>query len=389
MDSIYLDHAATTAVRPEVVEAMLPYLTQRAGNPSSVYAYGREARRALDDAREQTAAILGARPQEILFTSGGTEADNAAIKGVAFAALQRGKGRDIISSQIEHHAVLHTCEWLEQFGFRTTYLPVDRHGLVDPADVEAAIGDETALISIMYANNEVGTIEPIAEIGRIARARKIPFHTDAVQAGGQLDLNVQRLGVDLLSLSAHKFYGPKGVGLLYVRSGTRWQPQQQGGAQERNRRGGTENTAGIVGMTAALKLAYEHLEPNNAYLTRLRDRLIEGVLTQIPESELTGHPSRRLPNSASFVFRHVEGESILLSLDVKAIYASSGSACTSGALEPSHVITALGYPPEVARGSLRLTVGLENTEAQIERVLAELPPAIAALRAMSPAFATV
>lgn len=388
MDSIYLDHAATTAVRPEVVEAMLPYLTQRAGNPSSVYAYGREARRALDDAREQTAAILGARPQEILFTSGGTEADNAAIKGVAFAALQRGKGRHIITSQIEHHAVLHTCEWLEQFGFRTTYLPVDRHGLVDPADVEAAIGDETALITVMYANNEVGTIEPIAEIGRIARARKIPFHTDAVQAGGQLDLNVQRLGVDLLSLSAHKFYGPKGVGLLYVRSGTRWQPQQQGGAQERNRRGGTENTAGIVGMTAALKLAYEHLEPNNAYLRRLRDRLIEGVLTQIPESELTGHPSRRLPNSASFVFRHVEGESILLSLDVKAIYASSGSACTSGALEPSHVITALGYPPEVARGSLRLTVGLENTEAQIERVLAELPPAIAALRAMSPAFAT-
>jgi cysteine desulfurase len=285
--------------------------------------------------------------------------------------------------------VLHTCEWLEQFGFETTYLPVDRHGMVDPAAVEAAITDRTALISIMYANNEVGTVQPIAEIGRVARARKVPFHTDAVQAGGALDLDVNRLGVDLLSLSAHKFYGPKGVGLLYVRSGARWQPQQQGGAQERNRRGGTENTAGVVGMAKALELAYANQPENNDYVQRLRDRLIEGVLSSIPESELTGHPTQRLPNSASFVFKYVEGESILLSLDVKEIYASSGSACTSGALEPSHVITALGYPPEIARGSLRLTTGLDNTEEQIDRVLAELPPAIAALRAMSPAFAAV
>ncbi|HEU5318135.1 MAG TPA: cysteine desulfurase NifS [Chloroflexota bacterium] len=387
MAPVYLDHAATTAVRHEVVGAMLPYLRERAGNPSSVYAYGREARRALDDAREEIASLLGARPQELVFTAGGTEADNAAIKGVAFAARQRGGGSHIITTQIEHHAVLHTCEWLEQFGFHTTYLPVDRHGLVDPAAVEAAITDQTALITVMYANNEVGTIEPIDEIARIAAARKVPFHTDAVQAGGQLDLHVRRLGIDLLSLSAHKFYGPKGVGLLYVRSGTRWQPQQQGGAQERNRRAGTENTAGIVGMAAALRLAYADLERSNAHLSFLRDRLIAGVLERIPASELTGHPTRRLPNSASFVFEHVEGESILLSLDVKEIYASSGSACTSGALEPSHVITALGYSPEVARGSLRLTVGRENTTEEIDRVLTELPAAIRGLRAMSPAFA--
>jgi cysteine desulfurase len=390
MEPIYLDHAATTPVHPEVVEAMLPYLTQRAGNPSSVYGWGREARRGLDDAREQIAAVLGCRPQELLFTSGGTEADNAAIKGAAFAARARGSAANqIITTEVEHHAVLHTCEWLEQFGFETTYLPVDRHGRVDPAAVAAAITERTVLISVMYANNEVGTVQPIAEIGRIARARKVPFHTDAVQAGGALDLNVNRLSVDMLSLSAHKFYGPKGVGLLYVRSGTRWQPQQQGGAQERNRRGGTENTAGVAGMAKALELAYANLEQNNAYQAGLRDRLIEGVLGAIPESELTGHPTERLPNSASFVFKYVEGESILLSLDVKGIYASSGSACTSGALEPSHVITALGYPPEVARGSLRLTVGMDNTAEQIERVLAELPPAIASLRSLSPAFAAV
>jgi cysteine desulfurase len=385
-EPIYLDHAATTAVRPEVVEAMLPHFAAGAGNPSSVYQWGRAARRVVDDAREQVAAVLGARPQEVLFTSGGTESDNAAIKGVAFAL--RSRGNHIITTQIEHHAVLHTCEWLEQFGFETTYLPVDRYGTVDPAAVAAAITDRTVLISVMYANNEVGTIEPLAEIGRVARSRKIAFHTDAVQAGGALDLNVNRLGVDLLSLSAHKFYGPKGVGVLYVRSGTRWQAQQQGGTQERNRRGGTENTAGIAGTAAALRLAYRDLEANNAHVQRLRDRLVEGVLSRIPECELSGHPTARLPNSASFVFKYVEGESILLSLDVKGIYASSGSACTSGALEPSHVITALGYPPEVGRGSLRLTTGLDNTPEQIERVLAELPPAIASLRALSPAFAS-
>jgi cysteine desulfurase len=388
MDAIYLDHAATTSALPEVVDAMLPYLVERAGNPSSVYGWGREARRALDDARDQIGALLHARPQELIFTSGGTEADNAAIKGVAFAARERDRGNHIITSAIEHHAVSHTCEWLEQFGFETTYLPVDRFGMVDPAALEAAITDKTILISIMYANNEVGTIQPITQIAQIARSRRIMFHTDAVQAGGALDIDVHRLGVDLMSLSAHKFYGPKGVGLLYVRSGARWQPQQQGGAQERNRRGGTENTAGVVGMAKALEVAYRDLEKNNSYVQGLRDRLISGLLDAIPAAELTGHPTQRLPNNASFVFSHVEGESILLSLDVRGIYASSGSACTSGALEPSHVITALGYPPEIARGSLRLTVGLDNTPAQIERVVSELPPAISALRAMSPAFAT-
>lgn len=381
---IYLDHAATTPVDPRVVQAMLPYWTACAGNPSSVYGWGREARRAVDDAREQVAAVLGARPQEILFTSGGTEADNAAIKGVPFAS--RGRGNHLITTQIEHHAVLHTCEWLEQFGFETTYLPVDRFGVVDPDAVAAAITDKTVLISVMYANNEIGTIEPLVQIAEIARSRHIPLHTDAVQAGGALDLNVNRLGVDLLSLSAHKFYGPKGVGVLYVRSGTRWQPQQQGGAQERNRRGGTENTAGIVGLATALQLAYDRREANNAHVQRLRDCLVTGVLGSIPECELTGHPTQRLPNNASFAFKYVEGESILLSLDVKEIFASSGSACTSGALEPSHVIAALGVPSETARGSLRLTTGLHNTAEQIERVLAALPPAIAALRVMSPSF---
>jgi cysteine desulfurase len=340
----------------------------------------------VDEARESTAAVLGARPQEVIFTSGGTESDNAAIKGVAFA--NRARGNHIITTAIEHHAVLHTCEWLEQFGFRTTYLPVDRHGLVDPGAVAEAITDQTVLISVMYANNEVGTIEPLAEISRVARARRIPFHTDAVQAGGALDLNVNRLGVDLLSLSAHKFYGPKGVGVLYVRSGTRWQPQQQGGAQERDRRAGTENTAGIAGLATALRLAYAELEDANAHVRDLRDRLIAGVLERIPRCDLTGHPERRLPNNASFVIHHVEGESILLSLDMQAIAASSGSACTSGALEPSHVITALGLPPEIARGSLRLTTGRENTRAEIDRILEVLPPAIANLRAMSPAFAS-
>ncbi|MGI8423913.1 MAG: cysteine desulfurase NifS [Chloroflexota bacterium] len=389
MDSIYLDHAATTPARPEVLEAMLPYLTVRAGNPSSIYAYGREARRALDDSREEIASFLGARPQELLFTSGGTESDNAAIKGVAFAARQRGAGNHIITSQIEHHAVLHTCEWLEQFGFETTYLPVDHHGLVDPEAVAAAITDRTVLISIMYANNEVGTIEPIAEIGRLSRERKIPFHSDAVQVGGMLPLDVRRLNVDLLSLSAHKFYGPKGVGLLYVRSGARWQPQQQGGAQERNRRAGTENTAGIVGMTTALRFAHATLAEDSARVSGLRDHLVEGLLERIPGAALTGHPTQRLPNSASFVFEHVEGESILLSLDVRGIFASSGSACTSGALEPSHVITALGYSPEAARGSLRLTLGRETTRAEVDRVIDEVAASIFALHAMSPAFAPV
>ncbi|HEU5198648.1 MAG TPA: cysteine desulfurase family protein, partial [Ktedonobacterales bacterium] len=301
---IYLDHAATTPVDPRVVEAMLPYFSQAYGNASSIYALGRAAHKALDEAREKIAAILGCRPTELIFTGGGSESDNLAIKGVAQASQK--KGNHIITSAIEHHAVLHTCQYLEKFGHEITYLPVDRFGRVNPADVERAITDRTALVSIMYANNEVGTIQPLSEISQVCQARRIPLHTDAVQAGGALDLNVNRLGVDLLSLSAHKFYGPKGVGVLYIRQGTRILPQLQGGSQERNRRAGTENVAGIVGLGEALRLAYADLEQINSRLCALRDQLIERLL-KIPGAHLTGHPTERLPNNASFCFEGIEG----------------------------------------------------------------------------------
>lgn len=378
---IYLDHAATTAVDPRVVEAMLPYFSQHYGNASSIYALGREAHKALDEAREKIAAILGCRPTELIFTSGGSESDNLAIKGVAQASQK--KGNHIITSAIEHHAVLHTCQYLEKFGFEVTYLPVDRYGRVNPADVERAITDNTLLVSIMYANNEVGTIEPIREIARLCRARRVPFHTDAVQAGGALDLDVNRLGVDLLSLSAHKFYGPKGVGVLYVRQGTRILPQLQGGSQERNRRAGTENVPGIVGMAEALRLAYANLEQHNAHLCGLRDQLIERLL-KLPGAHLTGHPTERLPNNASFCFEGIEGESVLLNLDMLGIAASSGSACTSASLDPSHVLVAMGIPVELAHGSLRLTLGKENTQEDIDAICAALPGILEQLRALSP-----
>lgn len=380
---IYLDHAATTPVHPEVVEAMLPFFTEKYGNPSSIYSAAREARKALDRARSGIAEILGCDPSEIIFTSGGTESDNLALKGVAFA--NRHKGNHIITTQVEHHAILHTAEYLEKrFGFQVTYLPVDRYGTVDLVALEKAITADTILISVMYANNEVGTIQPISEISRLARDRGITFHTDAVQAGGSLDLNVDKLGVDMLSLSAHKFYGPKGIGLAYVRKGTNFWPQQQGGGQERGRRAGTENTAYIIGLATALKLAYEGLESNNAHAARLRDRLIEGISGRVPEAYLTGHPTHRLPNNASFVFDYVEGESILLGLDLQGIGASSGSACSSGALEPSHVLKAMGIPADRAHGSLRLTTGLDNTEEDIDHVLEVLPGIVERLRAMSP-----
>lgn len=382
---IYLDHAATTPVDPRVVEAMVPYLTERFGNPSSIYAAGREAAAGLRQAREQVAAILNCRPEEVQFTSGGTEADNAAIRGIALAQRQRRGHKHIVTSAIEHHAVLHTVEWMEKYlGFEATYLPVDEHALVRPADLEAALRDDTALVSIMYANNEVGTIEPIAELAAIAHARSVPFHTDAVQAGGLLSLDVDELGVDALSLSAHKFYGPKGVGVLYLRRGTPFVATQTGGGQERNRRAGTENVAGIVGLATALTLAQAEREQEGARLAALRDRLIEGVLGAIPESRLTGHPQKRLPNSASFVVRYIEGESMLLSLDMEEIAASSGSACTSGALEPSGVLLAMGLPHELAHGSLRLTLGHSSSEAQVDRVLEVLPGIVQRLRAMSP-----
>ena len=384
---IYLDHASTTAVDPRVVEAMLPYWTEHYGNASSIHSLGREAAKAIDEARKTVASILNCEPQEIIFTGCGSESDNLALRGVAFAQRHRGQGNHIITSSIEHHAIGHTCEQLEKyFGFEVTYLPVDRYAMVDPEDVRRAIRDDTVLISVMAANNEVGTIQPIAEIGKIARERGIPFHTDAVQAGGTLPLDVNDLHVDLLSLSAHKFYGPKGVGVLYVRKGTPLLPIQTGGAHERQRRAGTENVAGIVGLSTALKLAYDHAAENNARITALRQRLIQGVLERIPDAQLTGHPTQRLPNNASFLFKYIEGESILLHLDLLGICASSGSACTSGSEEPSHVILAIGIPRQDAHGSLRLTLGNENTEEDVDYVLQVLPGIVEKLRMMSPLY---
>jgi cysteine desulfurase len=382
---VYMDHAATTPVDPRVVEAMLPYFTEKFGNASSIYSLGREARQAIEEARRTVAEILHAKPEEIIFTSCGSESDNLAIRGVAFAQRHRGKGNHIITSPIEHHAVGHTVEQLEKyFGFEVTYIPVDKYGVVDPDDVGRAIRDDTILITIMYANNEVGTIEPIAEIGKIARKKGIPFHTDAVQAAGALSLNVDELNVDLMSLSGHKFYAPKGIGILYVRKGTPLLPMQTGGGHEQNRRAGTENVPYIVGIATALKIAYEEFESNNSHVKRLRDKLIQGILERIPDVYLTGHPTNRLPNNASFVFKNAEGESILLGLDLKGVCASSGSACTSGSLEPSHVLLAMGIPPEDAHGSVRLTLGRDNTEEDVDYVLEVLPPIVQRLRAMSP-----
>jgi cysteine desulfurase len=387
--TIYIDHAATTAVDPRVVEAMLPYFSSKYGN-ASIYRLGQEAARAIDEARRTVADILGCQPREVIFTSCGTESDNLALRGAGWARRNLGKGNHIITSPIEHHAVSHTCEQLEKhFGFEITYLPVDKYGLVDPDDVGRAIKDNTILISIMYANNEVGTIEPIAEIGKVAKQMGVPFHTDAVQAGGSLNLNVNELNVDLLSLSAHKFYGPKGVGVLYVRQGVPLLPTQTGGGHEGNRRAGTESVPFIVGLATALKIAYEELEANNRRIAALRDRLIKGVLESIVEVELTGHPMNRLPNSASFAFKYIEGESMLLNLDLAGVCASSGSACSSGSLEPSHVLLAMGIPPEVAHGSLRLTLGRENTEEDVDYVLEILPGIVQKLRAMSPLYRPV
>jgi len=377
--TIYLDHAATTALDLRVLDAMLPYLTTEYGNASSIYALGRHAMQAVDHSREQVAELLHCRSNEIAFVGCGSESDNLAIKGVAFASQK--KGSHLITSSIEHHAVLHTCQYLDRFGFKTTYLPVDEYGCISPDDVGRAITDQTVLVSIMYANNEIGTIEPIAEIGRICRARKIPFHVDAVQAGGALPIDVTALNVDLLSLSAHKFYGPKGVGILYVRQGMRILPQLQGGSQERGRRAGTENVAGIVGAASALHLAYEQLPHVRPRIQAMRDRLIESIL-KIPHSRLTGHPTERLPNNASFCFEGIEGESILLNLDMLGIAASSGSACTSGSVEPSHVMVAMGLAPEWSHGSLRLSLGRENTEEDVERVISVLPSVVEKLRGL-------
>jgi len=364
---------------------MLPYWTQQYGNASSIYRLGREAHHALDQARERVAGILNCTPKEIIFTSCGSESDNLALRGVALERRKRLNKNHLITSSIEHHAVGHTAEQLERiFGFEVSYVPVDQHGLVDPADVERAIRPDTALVSIMFANNEVGTIQPIAEIGAIARTHKVPFHTDAVQAAGAAALDVQAQNVDLLSLSAHKFYGPKGVGLLYCRRGVPLLPVQTGGGHEYGRRAGTENVAYIVGLATALELAVREMDESNAHILQLRDRLISGVLERIPDSQLSGHPTLRLPNNASFLFKYIEGESILLHLDMMGVAASSGSACTSGSLEPSHVLMAMGFAHEVAHGSLRLTLGRENTASEIDYVLEVLPGIVEKLRQMSP-----
>lgn len=384
---IYMDHAATTPVKSEVVQAMLPYFTEQYGNASSVYSLGRAAAEALENARAAVATILNAKPKEIIFTSCGTESDNLAVRGISFARRERGLGNHIITSAVEHHAVEHTCKQMQKdFGFEATYLPVDEYGMVDPDDVKKAITPQTVLISVMCANNEVGTIQPIAEIGAIAREHNIPFHTDAVQAGGVLDLDVQKLSVDALSLSAHKFYGPKGIGVLYLRQGQPFWALQTGGGQERNRRAGTENTAYIVGLATALKMAHDHRAETNQRVGALRDRLIEGILGSIEDVQLRGHPTTRLPNNANFTINYIEGEGILLSLDMLGIAASSGSACTSGSLEPSHVLRAMGVPPEVAHGSLRLTLGDDNTAADVDYVIEKLPPIVARLRSMSPLY---
>ncbi|MFQ6014983.1 MAG: cysteine desulfurase NifS [Anaerolineae bacterium] len=385
---IYLDHAATTPVDPRVIKAMLPYFDQDYGNPSSVHTLGQRAKQAIEEARSTVAQILKADSREIVFTACGTESDNMALRGVAW--MNWDQGNHIITTPVEHHAIGHTCEQLEKhFGCEITYLPVDRYGMVDPADVEAAITDRTILISVMYANNEVGTIEPIAEIGRIAHEHGVLFHTDAVQAGGALSLDVNALNVDLLSLSAHKFYGPKGVGVLYVREGLRLLSTQTGGGHERKRRAGTENVPYIVGLATALKLAHQHRKEENERLRALRDRLIEGILSSVPRAQLTGHPTQRLPNSASFTFEFVEGESLLLGLDMHGICGSSGSACTSGQPEPSHVLKAMGIPAEVAHGSLRLTLGKQNTREDVDLVLELLPQIVERLRAMSPLYRQV
>jgi len=381
---VYMDHAATTPVRPEVLDAMLPYFSEKFGNPATLYSLGFAAKEAVETARAQVAALIGAKPDEIFFTSGGTESDNWAIHGVAHALMK--KGRHVITSKIEHHAVMEPCKQLEQDGFQVTWLGVDHDGLVSPADLAAAIRPDTTLVTIMHANNEVGVVEPIEELVRIAREKKVQFHTDAVQAAGKLPLDVTRLGCDLLSISAHKIYGPKGVGALYIRKGTRICKFMHGGQQESRKRSGTSNVPGIVGFGKAAELVLSELDAESKRLIALRDRLIDGLLAAIPDSMLNGPRDLRLPNNVHLCFRGIEGEGIILRLDHHGICAATGSACTSATLEPSHVLLAMGRPHEVAHGSVRLTLGRGTTDADVARVLDVLPKVIAQLRAMSPIY---
>lgn len=384
LERIYLDNAATTPVRPEVLQEMMPFFSEIFGNPSSVHFYGRKSKAALEEARERVANAIGAKKEEIVFTSGGTESDNLAIKGVAYA--KQNKGNHIITSTIEHHAVLETCHFLEKNGFNVTCLPVDATGLVNPEDVRNAITDQTILISVMHGNNEIGTIEPIAEIGAIAKEKGITFHVDAVQTVGNVPVKVDALNCDLLAVSAHKLYGPKGIGALYVRKGTRLVSLLHGGEQERRRRAGTENLTAIVGFGKAIELAVAEMPAKAEHITRLRDKLIKGIMGTVPYTRLNGHPAKRLPGNVNIAYEYIEGESVLLNLDMVGIAASSGSACSSASLEPSHVLTAIGLPHEIAHGAIRFSLGRETTEAQIDRVLELLPGIITKLRAMSPLY---
>lgn len=384
---IYLDNNATTPVHPEVLEAMLPYFKEIFGNPSSIHWFGQQAHIAVENAREKVAELIGADDtSEIIFTSGGTEANNLAIKGVAFALKE--KGNHIITSQIEHHAVLNPCKNLEKFGFEITYLPVDKYGIVDLEALKKSISPKTILVSIMFANNEVGTIQPIEEISKICQKNGVYFHTDAVQAVGKIHIDVKKLGINMLSLSAHKIYGPKGVGALYIKKGTRIQPILHGGHHEKNRRAGTENVSGIVGLGKACEIAKRDIEQEIKNLTYLRDKLWKGISEKIDNVQLNGHPEKRLPNTLNVSFKYIEGESILLNLDLKGVAVSTGSACTSGTLEPSHVLEAMGVDPVFSQGAIRFSLGRENTEEEIDYVVNILPEIVSKLRAMSPLYHT-
>lgn len=382
---VYMDYSATTPMKEEVLEEMMQFMKTEYGNPSSLHSYGRESKNAVDTARDRIAETLNAKSKEIYFTAGGSESDNWAIKGYAFA--NKDKGNHIITSKIEHHAVLYTVEYLvKEHGFTATYLDVDADGLIDLEDLKNAITEDTMLITIMFANNEIGTIQPIKEIGAIAKERKIAFHTDGVQAYGNLKLDVDELNIDMMSMSAHKLHGPKGIGALYIRPGIRLHNLIHGGAQERKKRAGTENVPGIVGFGKAAELAHENLEERIQEKTRLRDKMIDGILENVPYTILNGHRTKRLPNNFNISFRFIEGESLLLSLDMVGIAGSSGSACTSGSLDPSHVLLSLGLTHEVAHGSLRLTIGAYNTEEEVDYVLEQLPPIVERLRKMSPLY---
>ncbi len=387
MERIYMDYGASTPVDKEVIEEMMPYFDRFYGNPSSIHSFGREAFDAVEESRKKVADIICANEDEMVFTSGGTESDNLAIKGIAFRNKEKrgSKGTHIITSAIEHPGVLTTCKYMEKIGFNVKYLPVDKYGLIDPEDVKKAITDKTILVTIMHANNEIGTVEPIKEIGKEVKKAGVYFHTDSVQTTGHIPIDVNDLGVDMLSMSGHKFYGPNGVGALYLRKGIKIVTLIDGGAQEKNRRAGTENVAGIVGLGKATELAKERLsQGKEKEIVRLRDKLIKGIMGKIENVRLNGHPTKRLPGNANFCFEFIEGESMLLSLDMEGVAASSGSACTSGSLTASHVLLAIGLPPEIAHGSLRLTLGKDNTEEEVDYMISILPGIIEKLRALSP-----